>query len=458
MTLSLTFLGAAGTVTGSKHLLDTGAHRVLVDCGLFQGLKDLRLRNWAGLPVEPSSIDAVILTHAHLDHCGYLPRLAAAGFRGRIFCTPATRELCSLVLPDSARIQEEDARHANRGGYTKHEPALPLYTENDAARALALLQPVGYDRPVPVVEGLEVEFINAGHLLGSAFARVRTAGRTLLFGGDLGRYGRPVLPDPTPVAEADVLLLESTYGDRLHPEDDDGRELERVVKAVAARQGKLIIPSFAIGRVEEVLYWLRHLELAGRIPVLPVFLDSPMAVAALQFYSARAGELDAEMHSDARRVSAFATKRLTLVASAQQSAELVASRKPAIVIASSGMATGGRVLFHLEAALPHPEHAVLFVGFQAAGTRGRQLVEGARAVRIRGRDIPVAAEIVQLSSMSAHADAGEIMRWLSGFTRAPAVTHLVHGEPPALEALKQRIEAERGWPVHIAGYLERVAL
>src|SRR5439155_2489921 len=241
---TLTFLGAAGTVTGSKHLLDLGDHRVLVDCGLFQGLKELRERNWAALPIDPVRIDAVILTHAHLDHCGYLPRLVANGFRGRVFCTPGTRELCSIVLPDSARIQEEDARDANRHAYTKHAPALPLYTENDAARALGQLQPVGYDRPVPVVPGLDVDFVNAGHLLGSAYARVHVNGQTLLFGGDLGRYGRPVLPDPSPIDAADVLLVESTYGDRIHEPDDRGARLEAIVNDSVKRGGKLIVPAF----------------------------------------------------------------------------------------------------------------------------------------------------------------------------------------------------------------------
>src|SRR5712671_3450299 len=322
VTFSLTFLGAAGTVTGSKHLLEFDGRRVLVDCGLFQGLKELRLRNWEPLPVDPATIDAVILTHAHLDHCGYLPKLVAAGYRGRIFCTPATKELCSLVLPDSARIQEEDAREANRHGFTKHNPALPLYSSVDAARALDRLQPVGYERPIPlwasngghagVVPGSgwgqtgvglgsdpsttpTVEFINAGHLLGSAYARIRVGERTILFGGDLGRYGRPVLPDPSPVAEADALLLESTYGDRLHEADDNGERLASIVRDSEQRGGKLIIPSFAIGRVEEVLYWLKRLEDEKRIPVLPVYVDSPMAIGALQFYSARLDELDAEM-------------------------------------------------------------------------------------------------------------------------------------------------------------------
>ena len=455
---TLTFLGAAGTVTGSKHLLDLGDHRVLIDCGLFQGLKELRLRNWAALPIDPKRIDAVILTHAHLDHCGYLPRLVGGGFRGRIFCTPGTRDLCTLVLPDSAHIQEEDARHANRHGYSKHSPALPLYTELDAARTLTLLQPVGYDRPVPVVPGLDVEFINAGHLLGSAYARVRLGDKTILFGGDLGRYGRPILPDPSPIDEADVLLVESTYGDRLHDKDDDGARLAAIVNDSVARGGKLIIPSFAIGRVEEVIYWLKHLEQTKRIPVLPVYIDSPMAAGALQFYTQRLNELDPDMKPAERDLCAFCTARMTIIATPQESAALTASREPAIVIAASGMATGGRVLHHLMAGLPDPKNTVLFVGYQAAGTRGRILADGAKQVKLLGQIVPVHARVERLDSMSAHADAAEIMRWLSNFKRPPAMTYLVHGEPVALAALAARIQRELAWPTHVAGYLEQVDL
>ena len=455
---SLTFLGAAGTVTGSKHLVDLEDCRVLIDCGLFQGLKELRQRNWAALPVDPRRIDAVILTHAHLDHCGYLPRLVGAGFRGRIFCTPGTRDLCTLVLPDSAHIQEEDARHANRHGYSAHQPALPLYTELDAARALTQLQPVGYDRPVPAAPGVEVEFINAGHLLGSAYARVRVGGQTILFGGDLGRYGRPVLPDPTPIDAADVLLVESTYGDRLHEADDDGARLAAIVNESVTRGGKLIVPSFAIGRVEEVIYWLKRLEQAKRIPALPVYVDSPMASGALQFYTQRLNELDPDMKPAERDVGVFATARMTVVATPQESADLVASHQPSIVIAASGMATGGRVLHHLAATLPDPKNTVLFVGYQALGTRGRDLCDGAQQVKIQGQVVPVHARVERIDSMSAHADAGEIMRWLSGFSQAPAMTYLVHGEPGPLEALKARIQTQLRWPVHVAGYLERVDL
>jgi metallo-beta-lactamase family protein len=458
VTTSLTFLGAARTVTGSKHLLAVGDRRVLVDCGLFQGLKELRLRNWAAFPIDPAKIDAVVLTHAHLDHCGYLPRLVAQGFRGRVFCTPGTRDLCTLILPDSARIQEEDARQANRHGYSRHSPAQPLYTEADAVRALDRLQPVGYERPVPVVPGLDVEFINAGHLLGSAYARVTVEGHSILFGGDLGRYSRPVLPDPMPVQEADVLLLESTYGDRFHEPDDDGSRLAKIVRDVAARGGRLIVPAFAVGRAVEVIYWLTRLEDAQRIPMLPVYVDSPMASGALTFYRNRLSELDEGTRPSTKEVTAFSTRRMTVIESVEESKALVSSRTPAIIIASSGMATGGRVLHHLEASLPDPRNTVLFVGYQAAGTRGRLLCDGAKHVKLHGHEVPVGARIERIDSMSAHADAGEIMRWLSGFVRPPAITYLVHGEPGPLEALAARITAERQWPVHIARHQERVEL
>jgi metallo-beta-lactamase family protein len=455
---SLTFLGAAGTVTGSKHLVDLGTHRVLVDCGLFQGLKELRMRNWEPFPIDAARIDAVVLTHAHLDHCGYLPRLVAQGFRGRIFCTPGTRDLCTVVLPDSAYLQEEEARHANKHGYSRHQPSLPLYTQADASRTLTLLQPVGYNRPVPVVPGVDVEFINAGHLLGSAYARFRIGERTLLFGGDLGRYGRPVLPDPLPVDHADVLLVESTYGDRVHEVDDNGARLAAIVNRTAQRGGKLIIPSFAIGRVEEVVYWLRRLENEKKIPELPVYIDSPMAAAALEFYKQRSGELDPDFGGNMRDVCAFCTARMTVVETSDQSKAVTASREPSIVIAASGMATGGRVLHHLATGLPDPKNTVLFVGYQAAGTRGRTLCDGIHEVKMLGRVVPVMATIEQLDSMSAHADTNEIMRWLSNFTKPPVMTYLVHGEPIALRALAARIQAGRGWPVHIAQHLERVEL
>jgi len=482
--MKLTFLGAARTVTGSKHLLETGSAQVLVDCGLFQGLKDLRLRNWQPLPIKAADISAVVLTHAHLDHCGYLPRLVSEGFRGRIFCTPGTQDLCRIVLPDAGRIQEEDAENANRHAYSKHAPALPLYTEADAFRAISQLQPVGYDRPVPVADGVEVDFINAGHLLGSSYARVRAGGKTILFGGDLGRYDRPVLPDPTTVQEADYLLVESTYGNRTHERDDDGAKLAQVIKETADRGGKIIIPAFAIGRVEELLYWIKRLEDERRIPVLPVFVDSPMATEALARYSERVRELDPELapedhdqkaphgpadRNDAKQVrrdharrerqlSVFCTERFRTISSVQESKELTRSKMPAIVVSASGMATGGRVLHHLKAALPDPRNTALFVGFQAEGTRGRQLVDGATAIKIHGQAVPVHARISRLDSMSAHADANEILQWLGGFTRPPQMTFLVHGEVVAMEALQQAIGSKLSWKTMMPQHEETVEL
>ncbi len=458
---SLTFLGAAQTVTGSKHLLDVDGKKVLVDCGLFQGPKSLRERNWMDFPFDPADLHAIILTHAHIDHSGMLPRIVAAGFKGRIFCTPGSLDLCRLVLPDAGRLQEEDAREANKRGYTKHEPALPLFTEADAYQAITQLQPVGYNRPVPVMSGLEVEFIPAGHLLGSAYASVRVGGSQglhILFGGDLGRYDRPILRDPVGVESADILLLESTYGDRKHEPDDDGERLAELIRAAVARGGKIIVPSFAIGRVEEVLYWIKRLEEQKRIPIMPVFVDSPMAVEALRYYAGRVSELDEELGSRGRDVRFYATSRFQTVQSTQQSKELTASRQPAIVISSSGMATGGRVLHHLKAALPDPRHTVLFVGYQAEGTRGRQLVDGARTVKIHGQVIPVEASVEKIDSMSAHADQSETLRWLGGFKKAPKTTYLVHGEPGPMSTLKRLIEERLEWRVHMPALGETASL
>ncbi len=480
---SITFLGAAQTVTGSKYLLDTGQSKVLIDAGLFQGLKELRERNWQNLPIAPSQIDAIVLTHAHLDHCGYLPRIVSQGFRGRVFCTAGTKDLCNIVLPDSGRIQEEDAENANRHRYSKHDVALPLYTEADAFKALALLQPVGYERPMPVANGVEVDFINAGHLLGSSYARVNTGGRTILFGGDLGRFARPVLPDPTMVDAADYLLVESTYGNRVHEDDDDGSRLAGLIHETAERGGKMIIPAFAIGRVEELLYWIKRLEEEKRIPVLPVFVDSPMAVEALARYTERLRELDPELqpeqvddvapHGPAaheprerrrlqarheREVCAFCTERFRTISSPQESKDLTASRMPAIVISSSGMATGGRVLHHLKAALPDARNTVLFAGFQAEGTRGRRLVNGEKSVKIHGQMIPVHSRIALIDSMSAHADSQEILRWLRGFKAPPKRTFLVHGELVPMQALQGLIRHELGWQTHAPAWEEKVDL
>jgi metallo-beta-lactamase family protein len=388
------------------------------------------------------------------------------------------------VLPDSGRIQEEDAANANRHGYSKHAPALPLYTEADAFRAISQLQPVGYDRAMPVARDVEVDFINAGHLLGSAYARIRTGGRTILFGGDLGRFDRPVLPDPTMIADADYLLVESTYGNRVHNPDDDGSQLAEVISTTAERGGRVIIPAFAIGRVEEIIYWLKRLEEERRIPVLPVFLDSPMAIDALARYQERLRELDPAMqpemrddkaphgpgdHDDRletrqrharheRQLCAFCTERFQTIEMAAESKQLTQSKMPAIIISASGMATGGRVLHHLKAALPDSRNTVLFAGYQAVGTRGRQLVDGQQTVKIHGEIIPVHARIELVESMSAHADSNEILRWLGGFTSPPRKTFIVHGEPDAMEALGASIKSTLGWETTMPEHRQTVEL
>ena len=456
---TLTFLGAARTVTGSKYLLEAEGQRILIDCGQFQGLKELRQRNWAAFPIHPSSIHAVVLTHAHIDHSGLLPRLVANGFHGRIYCTHGTADLCSLVLPDAGRLQEEDARLANRHRFSRHAPAMPLFTEADAYEALSHIETVDFDRPLIVAPGLQAEFTNAGHLLGSAFVRVSRAaggGQRILFGGDLGRYGRPVLPDPMPAPDAETLLLESTYGDRLHPDTDDAAVLERIVNDTTKRGGRVIIPAFAVGRSEEVLYWLKRLEDTGRVKPLPVYLDSPMAVAALNFYARREGELDPDVRQGTGELGAYATKRFQPVASPRESRELTASRDPAIIVSASGMATGGRVLHHLTATLPDARNTILFVGFQAQGTRGRALVDGAKAVKIHGATVPVEARIERIDSMSAHADSQEILRWLGTFRTPPRRTYLVHGEPMVQDVLKATIEKTSGWTVQIPQHGQKV--
>jgi len=453
---SLTFLGAARTVTGSKHLLEVDGQRILFDCGLFQGLKDLRLRNWSPLPIPAETIDAVVLTHAHIDHSGWLPRLVSQGFKGPVHCTGGTLDLCRLVLPDAAHLQEEDAKFANKRGFSRHQPALPLYTEEDAAEALSRFKVADYGKKIEVVKGIEIEFINAGHLLGSSYVLVTRSdksGGRILFGGDLGRYSRPILPDPSPGVAADVLLVESTYGDRLHPAEDNGEALARIIRETFARRGKLIVPAFAIGRVEELLYWLFRLEDEGRLEKVPIYVDSPMAIKGIAFYDARTDELDKEIASMKRKLPRF-----TPVNSGLESKALVERDAPAVIIASSGMATGGRVVHHLADGLPDSRNTVLFVGFQAAGTRGRQLIDGAKQVKIFGQYVPVHAKIEKIDAMSAHADAGEIVRWLRTFPRAPKATYLVHGEPGAQDALRARITKELGWNVEIPSHGQKVDL
>ncbi len=449
--MKLTFAGAADTVTGSRYLLDTGARQILLDCGLFQGFKKLRDRNWAAFPMPPREIDRVVLSHAHLDHSGYLPALVRDGFRGRILATEATRELCEILLRDSARLQEEEAEFANRHGYSKHRPARPLYTTADAERALDRFDTVDFDRDVDLGDGLGVRFLPAGHLLGAAIVRLQRGARTLVFSGDLGREHDLVMGPPQTVAAADTLIVESTYGDRAHADGDAEAELGRVIRETAARGGTVLIPSFAVGRAQSLLYALYRLKQRGEIPALPVYLDSPMAVDATHLYARfrRNHRLTPEQCTGMYRAA-------KLVTTADESKRLATLHGPLIIISSSGMATGGRVLHHLKRLLPGPDNHVVFAGFQAPGTRGAHLVGGAREVKIHGAWHPVRAGVTRLDGFSAHADGDELIEWMRGLRAAPKQVYVTHGEPEAADRLRVRIEGELGWPARAPEHMETV--
>ena len=446
---SLTFLGAAGTVTGSRHLLTTASgKRVLIDAGLFQGRRELRDRNWA--PWTGGSLDAVVLTHAHIDHTGYLPRLVSQRVVRRVVCTEGTRDVAALLLPDSAHLQEEDARLANERGYSKHHPALPLYTAADAQAAVAMLEAVSFEREVEVAPGVSVIFRRAGHIVGSAFLEVRVDGKRIVFSGDLGRYKTPLLADPDPpTPPADALLLECTYGDRRHPDEPAADQLAREVHEAIARGGPLLVPAFAVGRTQELLFLWRKLEHDGRIPEVPLFVDSPMATDATPIYLRYPQDQSAEVRDLlARGVHPLRPRLLQFVRGGAESARLQGRRGFFAVIAASGMATGGRLLAHLERHLPQPTTTILLVGYQAEETRGRKLLDGATQLKMRGQMVPVRATIVQMSGFSAHADWAEEDRWLSALPQPPVRTFLVHGEPASLEAQRARL-ASRGWNVAV---------
>ncbi|MFT3802441.1 MAG: MBL fold metallo-hydrolase [Burkholderiaceae bacterium] len=438
--LSLSFLGAAGTVTGSKHLLTCGDTRILVDCGLFQGLKNLRELNWEPLPVAPRDIDAVVLTHAHLDHCGYLPRLVLDGFSGRIHATPATRDVAALILRDSAFLQEKDAEFANRKGFSKHEPALPLYRVVDAERAIGMFATVPLHREVALPGGATLLMRRAGHILGAANVQIDIDGRRIVFSGDVGRYDDAVMPEPEAVPEADYVVIESTYGDRRHERGDPVEALGAVIERTVQRGGTVVVPAFAVGRAQSLIYDLWLLRRSGRLRNVPIYLDSPMATSASDLMHAYPDD-----HRLAPQDYEAACDAVTCVRDVEASKALSANRFPKVIISASGMATGGRVLHHIAAFAPDHRNTLLFSGFQAAGTRGRKLLDGARETKMFGQWVPVNAEVAELPMLSAHADSDELMRWLSGFRRPPRQVFIVHGEPQASEALRERILRELGW-------------
>ena len=453
MSIKLTFLGGVGTVTGSKYLIQFGDARVLVDCGLFQGFKQLRLRNWAPLPIDPRSLDAVVLTHAHLDHSGYLPLLVKNGFTGSVICTEGTRDLCGILLPDSGHLQEQDAEFANRHGFSRHRPALALYTKEDAETALKAFAPVPFHEERQIAAGVSVRFLPAGHILGASIVVLTAGGRTIVFSGDLGRPGTATMVDPEPVRQADYLLVESTYGNRLHDRKDPEDVLADTISRTAARGGTTLIPSFAVGRAQSLLFHLQRIKAAGRVPDLPIFLDSPMAINASDIFCQHLGEhrLTAD---ECRKACAVARYTRT----AEESKALDRDSMPKVILSASGMATGGRVLHHLKALAPDPRNTILFAGFQAGGTRGAAMTGGAERVKIHGSYVPVRAEVANLHMLSAHADADEIMAWLGQIKQPPRRTFIVHGEPEASDGLRHRIEEELGWPCSVPEYREEAEL
>ena len=451
--MEVTFLGAAGTVTGSRYLVTTGERRILVDCGLFQGLKQLRLRNREPLPFDPRELDAVVLTHAHLDHSGYLPLLVRNGFRGRILCTHATAALCGIVLPDSGHLQEEEAEHANHGGYSRHAPALPLYGVRDAHRALERLHGVEWATEVGLGGGLTCRWDPAGHILGAAIVTLSDGATTTVFSGDLGRLDDPILPPPTPIRHADYVVVESTYGDRLHDDADPAAQLAGVIHRTAARGGTVLVPSFAVGRAQTLLYHLAALKRDGRIPGLPVFLDSPMAASAQRVFREHAGDLRLTP-AECQAVCSVAETTETV----EESRRIDRMRYPRVIVSASGMATGGRVLHHLKTLAPDEKNTILFAGYQAAGTRGDQLVRGARSVKVHGEYVPVRAEVATVANLSAHADWREILAWLGHFEQAPRRVFITHGEPVASDALRLRIEERLGWECRVPEHGETAVL
>lgn len=453
LSVELSFLGGTGTVTGSKYLLRLPGASVLVDCGLFQGLKALRLRNWEPLPVRPREIDAVVLTHAHLDHSGYLPLFVKHQFNGPVHSSPGTRDLCGILLPDSGHLQEEEARYANKRGFSKHKPALPLYTEDDARACLKAFSPVPFRKQTTIAERFSLTLLPAGHILGACTATIVAGGVRIAFSGDLGRLDDPIMRPPVPIDDADYLLVESTYGNRKHDPADPEQALGAHLKRALDRGGVVVIPAFAVGRAQTLLHYVARLKARQAIPDVPVFLNSPMAIDATRLYHEyRAQHRLTQAQCEAMRNAA------QIVNSPDESRALNERSGPMVIISASGMATGGRVVHHLKAFAPDPKNLILLPGFQAAGTRGAALAAGAAEIKIHGEYVPVRAEVVKMDSMSAHADYAEILQWLGGFKRPPKHTFVTHGEPAAADELRRRIHETLNWRVSVADYRQTLEL
>lgn len=451
--MELQFLGAAGTVTGSRYLLTHKHERVLVDCGMFQGVKRLRERNRAEFPVIPESITAVVLTHAHLDHSGWLPALVRAGYKGPVYCTPGTQALCEILLPDAAHLQEEDAEYANRKGFSKHHPAEPLYTMEDAEAALDLLRPVPWEQAVAVAADVRLSFRHAGHIVGAASVYLHTPEGTLAFSGDVGRSNDPIMRAPSPLQACDWLVTESTYGDRLHPDVDAAALLAESISQCAKRGGITVIPAFAVGRAQMALHLLVTLRLQGRIPDMPIFLNSPMASKAVQALLAFPEE-----HRLTPAECRAIKEQVIYIDSVAESIELGRRKDPHIVVSASGMATGGRVLHHLHRVLPDSRNQVIFMGFQAPGTRGDALTHGATMVKIHGEYVLARAPVLNMDSLSAHADQTELLSWLGTAPKPPRQVFITHGEPAAADMMRLLIKDKLHWRAMVPELMEKVIL
>lgn len=463
----ISFYGGVGTVTGSKYLIEHGEKKILIDCGMFQGYKELRERNWQEPQFDPRSLDAVIITHAHIDHTGYLPRIVKLGFKGPVFTSRATNDLLKILLPDSGRIQEEDADYRNRNALTSHSPALPLYDENDAHDTLKLIHPVPNDAtPVNICPGVKASFMVAGHIMGASLVLLEIDGAKengedlrFLFSGDLGHYDQPIVKDPASPPACDYLMVESTYGNRLHGDVDSATQMARIINEAAKRNGPILIPAFAVGRTQEVLYLIRELEDEKRIPILPVIVDSPMAAKSTQVYGRWSEEHDEEY------VSIINTKRhplrtasMTTASSRDESMKLNSMKGARIIVSASGMMTGGRVMHHAMRMLPDENATVIFVGFQAAGTTGRRVQDGEKEVKIMKNWVPVRCHVEKVEGFSAHADWKAVLRWLEGVPDAPKSIFTTHGEPEAAEAMAQHIRDRFGWNVVVPEYQQTVEL
>ncbi len=451
--MKLTFLGATKTVTGSKYLLEWNEKKILIDCGMFQGLKELRLRNWEKLPIDPKTIDAVFLTHAHIDHSGWLPVLIQQGFHGPVYSTYATKDLCSILLPDSGHIHEEDARRANRYGYTKHRPALPLYTEEDGERAIKQFKAVDFGQNYSLFDDGDFSFHRAGHILGASIVQFNLDGKRLVFSGDLGRLNDPVMKPPVSIERADYLVVESTYGNRLHEQNDPLQRLGELIRKTVKRGGTVLIPSFAVGRAQLILYFLHQLKIKGELPEIPIFLDSPMAIDATDLFCKYNNE-----HQLSPTECRETCHTASYINTPEQSKMIDRHGVPRVIISASGMATGGRILHHIKAFGSDHRNTIIFAGYQAVGTRGDRLVKGEKKIKLLGAMIDINAEVEQLHNLSAHADSEEILTWLESIKKAPQKVFVTHGEAEAAEAMKEKISEKFGWSVEVPEYMDSFEL